>query len=148
MAFIHPHLHFKAGNAAALLENGVQFFPALCKAFDQAKHSIHVETYIFALDAAGTKILHHLKRAAQRGVKVRVVLDGFGSAQQAQQIQSDLQAVGAQCRIYHPEPKQFTLKSFDFKRLRRLHRKIPCCKARLAAFDTAYGIQYFEGCKQ
>ena len=132
MAFIHPHLHFKAGNAAALLENGVQFFPALCKAFDQAKHSIHVETYIFALDAAGTKILHHLKLAAQRGVKVRVMLDGFGSAQHAQQIQSDLHAVGAQCRIYHPEPKQFTFKSFDFKRLRRLHRKIIVVDSALA----------------
>jgi hypothetical protein len=28
--------------------------------------------------------------------------------------------------------------------LRRLHRKIPCCKARLAAFDTAFWIQYLR----
>ena len=132
MSLTHPHLHFKAGNTVSLLENGVQFFPVLCEAFDQAKHSIHVETYIFKLDAAGTKILHHLKLAAQRGVKVRVMLDGFGSAQHAQQIQSDLQAVGARCRIYQPEPKNFTFKSFDFKRLLRLHRKVVVVDSALA----------------
>jgi cardiolipin synthase len=124
MPITHPHLRFKAGNTVALLENGVQLFPALCEAFDQATRSIQVETYIFRLDAAGAKILHHLKLAALRGVRVRVMLDGFGSAQDEQAIQTELQSVGAHCRIYRPEPRQFTLKSFDFKRLRRLHRKI------------------------
>jgi cardiolipin synthase len=130
--FIHPHLRLKDGNAITLLENGVQLFPALCEAFDKATRSIHVETYIFRLDAAGRQILHHLKLAALRGVRVRVMLDGFGSAQDEQAIQTDLLSVGAQCRIYRPEPRQFTLKSFDFKRLRRLHRKIVVVDSRVA----------------
>jgi cardiolipin synthase len=129
---IHPHLRFKTSNAITLLENGVQLFPALCEAFDRATRSIQVETYIFRLDTAGAKILHHLKLAALRGVRVRVMLDGFGSAQDEQAIQSELQSVGAQCRIYRPEPREFTLKSFDFKRLRRLHRKIVVVDSRLA----------------
>jgi cardiolipin synthase len=128
----HPHLRFKAGNTVTLLENGVQLFPALCEAFDQATRSIQVETYIFRLDAAGAKILHHLKLAALRGVRVRVMLDGFGSAQDEQAIQAVLQSVGAHCRIYRPEPRQFTLKSFDFNRLRRLHRKIVVVDSRIA----------------
>lgn len=132
MPLTHLHLRFKAGNTVALLENGVQLFPALCEAFDQATRSIHVETYIFRLDAAGVKILHHLKLAALRGIRVRVMLDGFGSAQDEQTIQTELQSVGAQCRIYRPEPRQFTLKSFDFKRLRRLHRKIVVVDSRIA----------------
>jgi len=132
MPLSHPHLRFKAGNAVTLLENGVQLFPALCDAFDRATLSIHVETYIFRLDSAGAKILHHLKLAAVRGVKVRVMLDGFGSAPDEQKIMSELADVGAQCRIYHPEPKRFTLKSFEFKRLRRLHRKIVVVDSRLA----------------
>lgn len=132
MPFIHPHLHFKEGNAVTLLENGVQLFPALCEAFDQATRSIQVETYIFRLDAAGTQILHHLKLAALRGVRVRVMLDGFGSAPDEKKILAELLSVGAQCRIYHPEPRQFTLKSFDFKRLRRLHRKIVVVDSRVA----------------
>ena len=132
MPITHPHLRFKAGNAVALLANGVQLFPALCEAFDQATRSIQVETYIFRLDAAGAKILHHLKLAALRGVRVRVMLDGFGSAQDEQTIQTELQSVGAHCRIYRPEPKRFTFRSFDFKRLRRLHRKIVVVDSRVA----------------
>ena len=132
MPLTHPHLRFKAGNTVTLLENGVQLFPALCEAFDQATRSIQVETYIFRLDAAGAKILHHLKLAALRGVRVRVMLDGFGSAQDEQAIQTELLSVGAQCRIYRPEPKRFTFRSFDFKRLRRLHRKIVVVDSRVA----------------
>ena len=132
MPLIHPYLRFKAGNAVALLENGVQLFPALCEAFDQATLSIQVEAYIFRLDTAGAKILHHLKLAALRGVRVRVMLDGFGSAPDEQKILAELLSVGAQCRIYRPEPRQFTLKSFDFKRLRRLHRKIVVVDSRVA----------------
>jgi cardiolipin synthase len=130
--FIHPHLHYKAGNTVTLLENGVQLFPALCEAFDQATRSIQVETYIFRLDTAGAKILHHLKLAALRGVRVRVMLDGFGSAPDEQNILVELLSVGAQCRVYRPEPRQFTLKSFNFKRLRRLHRKIVVVDSRVA----------------
>ena len=132
MPLTHPHLRFKAGNAVTLLENGVQLFPALCEAFDKATRSIHVETYIFRLDAAGRQILHHLKLAALRGVRVRVMLDGFGSAQDEQAIQTELLSVGAQCRIYRPEPRQFTLKSVEFKRMRRLHRKIVVVDSRVA----------------
>jgi cardiolipin synthase len=117
-------LRWKADNAVKLLENGVQLFPALCEAFDHATISIHLETYIFRLDVAGKKILHHLKLAALRGVKVRVVLDGFGCAEQDQEIQTALQTAGALCRIYRPEPKSFGLNGFDTLRLRRLHRKI------------------------
>ena len=124
MRLAHPHLRWKAGNDVSLLENGVQLFPALCAAFDAATTSIHVEMYIFRLDIAGKQILHHLILAAKRGLKVRVLIDGYGSAAQDEEIVRLLSSAGAHCRIYRPEPKRFTLKSVDFMRLRRLHRKI------------------------
>lgn len=124
MKLAHPHLRWKAGNDVSLLENGVQLFPALCAAFDAATTSIHMEMYIFRLDSAGKQLLHHLMLAAKRGLKVRVVIDGYGSAAEDETIVRALRSVGGQCRIYRPEPKHFTLKSFDFMRLRRLHRKI------------------------
>jgi cardiolipin synthase len=62
--------------------------------------------------------------AAERGLKVRVVIDGYGSAAEDEAIAQALRSVGGQCRIYRPEPKRFNFKSFDFMRLRRLHRKI------------------------
>ena len=124
MKLAHPHLRWKTGHDVSLLENGVQLFPALCAAFDAATTSIHVEMYIFRLDSAGKQLLHHLMLAAKRGLKVRVVIDGYGSAVEDETIAQALRSVGGQCRIYRPEPKHFTLKSFDFMRLRRLHRKI------------------------
>ncbi|MDO9023581.1 cardiolipin synthase ClsB [Zwartia sp.] len=124
MQLAHPHIRWKTDNAVSLLENGVQLFPALCAAFDAATTSIHVEMYIFRLDIAGRQILHHLILAAKRGLKVRLVIDGYGSAAEDETIARTLREAGAQCRIYRPEPKHFTLKSFDFMRLRRLHRKI------------------------
>ena len=120
----HPHLRWKAGNDVSLLENGIQLFPALCAAFDAATTSIHLEMYIFRLDLAGNQILHHLILAAKRGLKVRVLIDGYGSAAEDEEIVRLLSSAGAHCRIYRPEPKRFALKSFDFMRLRRLHRKI------------------------
>ena len=132
MSLNHPHLRWHNGNAVTLLENGLELFPALCEAFDAAHTSIHLETYIFRLDAAGLKVLDHLKRAAERGVKVRVVLDGYGSARDDRTIQSLLRAVGAQCRIYRPEPKYLSYQSFDFSRLRRMHRKTTLVDSHLA----------------
>ena len=132
MSLNHPHLRWHNGNAVTLLENGLELFPALCEAFDAAHTSIHLETYIFRLDAAGLKVLDHLKRAAERGVKVRVVLDGYGSARDDRTVQSLLRAVGAQCRIYRPEPKYLSYQSFDFSRLRRMHRKTTLVDSHLA----------------
>ena len=80
--------------------------------------------YIFRLDLAGKQLIHHLSLAAQRGLKVRVLIDGYGSAAEDEAIARMLHDAGAHCRVYRPEPKRFTLKSFDFMRLRRLHRKI------------------------
>ena len=124
MPRVHPHLRWKTGNDISLLENGVQLFPALCAAFDAATTNIHVEMYIFRLDLAGKQLIHHLSLAAQRGLKVRVLIDGYGSAAEDEAIARMLHDAGAHCRVYRPEPKRFTLKSFDFMRLRRLHRKI------------------------
>lgn len=132
MSLNHPHLRWHDGNAVTLLENGQELFPALCEAFDAAHTSIHLETYIFRLDAAGLKVLDHLKRAAERGVKVRVVLDGYGSARDDRSIQALLRAAGAQCRIYRPEPKYLSYQSFDFLRLRRMHRKTTLVDSHLA----------------
>lgn len=115
---------FRPGNDVQLLENGVELFPALCDAIDHARTSVHLETYIFKLDRSGRKILDALKRAARRGIAVRVVVDGFGSADVAEDIREEIEHSGGICRLYRPEPKWFHWLAFHPDRLRRLHRKI------------------------
>ena len=117
-------LRFRSGNALQLLENGVELFPALRHAIDQAQISVHLETYIFKRDRSGIEILGALQRAARRGVAVRVVLDGFGSADDADAIREALESSGGIFRLYRPEPKRFRWLAFYLDRLRRLHRKI------------------------
>ena len=100
-------LDWTDGNDIRLLQNGADFFPSLCAAIDAATVSVHLETYIFMLDRSGEMVLRCLAEAALRGVKVRVVLDGFGSAATADEVRVRLTNAGAQCRIFRPEPRWF-----------------------------------------
>ena len=70
--------HFATGNRIELLRNGAEFFPALAAAMDAARQEVWLETYIFADDASGRGVAAAMVRAAQRGVAVRVLVDGCG----------------------------------------------------------------------
>jgi cardiolipin synthase len=115
-----------------LLHNGNEFFPALCAAIDAAQRNVHLETYIFNLDRTGNRVLDALAQACARGVKVRVVIDGFGSYRHASEIVLRLNKMGAQCRVYRPEPTGLQRYRFDPRRLRRLHRKVVVVDGRTA----------------
>ena len=112
---------FRAGNCITLLRCGAEFFPALEAAIDGAVREVYLETYIFADDPSGRRIAGALVRAARRGVRVRVVADGFGSRDYRHHLLEDIGAEGVEVAIYRPEPRRFT---FSRHRLRRLHRKL------------------------
>ncbi len=116
-------LRWRGGNAIRLLHNGGEFFPALIAAIEAAKRSVHLETYIFNLDETGHRVLDALCRAEKRGVKVRVVLDGFGCNETAQDVCKVLTEHGVRHRVYRPEPRGLRQARFDLRRLRRMHRK-------------------------
>jgi cardiolipin synthase len=111
-----------------LLVNGEQFFPELLAAIDSARRVIEIETYIFAEDNIGLRVMFALAAAAGRGVEVRLLVDGFGGGEFARQLVHDLGVHGAQVRIYRPE-RWWRL---ERKLLRRLHRKIAVFDERLA----------------
>jgi cardiolipin synthase A/B len=112
---------FIPGNRVTLLENGEAYFPALEAAFDRAKHDIYLETYIYEQDATGQRIADALKRAVDRGVKVYVLIDGYGSKDLPRSMLDHLRADGVQALIYRPKISPLT---FRRERLRRMHRKI------------------------
>lgn len=113
--------HFVEGNQITLLRNGSEFFPALEQAIDQARHEIHLQTYIYAADATGVRIGAALRRAAARGVRVHIMLDGFGSKDLAREFVQEMQDAGVQVLFFRPKISPWTLKR---NRLRRLHRKV------------------------
>jgi cardiolipin synthase len=73
-------LCFTVNNSIKLLKSGEAFFPALIGRIDAAKREVSLETYIFADDSAGHAVSDALMAAARRGVRVRVITDGIGSA--------------------------------------------------------------------
>ncbi|MDD2720122.1 MAG: cardiolipin synthase ClsB [Gallionella sp.] len=125
-----------AGNQLSLLQNGAEYFPQLASDIEAAQHSVFLETYIFEADQIGSMISAALQRAARRGVKVRVMLDGFGSAELPQVWAAELATAGVELQWFRPEISPFTLQRNRRRRLRRLHRK-------LAAIDDA--IAYVGG---
>ena len=113
--------NFLPGNKLRLLESGGEYFPALIAAIDSAAHEVHLEAYIFADDSIGRRGVAALIRAAQRGVAVRVLVDGFGAREFATGLGMALAAAGVEVLTYRPEAGQFR---FRRHRLRRLHRKL------------------------
>ncbi len=73
---------FIANNQIHLLQSGAEYFPALIEAIDGASDEVYLETYIFAADATAMLVLQALKRAAARGVAVRVITDWLGTGRE------------------------------------------------------------------
>jgi cardiolipin synthase len=61
------------------LINGDEAYPAMISEIERAKYFINMMTYIFDNDRAGKKFVEALGKAAQRGVKVRLIIDAVGA---------------------------------------------------------------------
>jgi cardiolipin synthase A/B len=133
------NIHQVAKNQLMLLKNGAAFFPQLCADIEAAQHSIYLETYIFAADEAGRMVAEALKSAAARGVVVRVMLDGFGSAELPSPWLDELRAAKVEVQWFRREISPFTLRRSRMRRLRRLHRKLAVMDGEVA-FVTGINI--------
>ncbi len=120
---------YEDGNRIRVLGSARQYFPGLLEAIAQARHSIHLETYIFADDPVGREVLDALVAAARRGVDVRMLIDGFGSGEYSRRLRERFAREGQpQLRIFRPERWWRPQPSL----FRRLHRKIVVIDDRLA----------------
>jgi cardiolipin synthase A/B len=117
------------GNHIELLRSGAEYFPALITAIDSAQNEVLLETYIFADDATGRAVADVLTRAAQRGVVVRLVIDGFGSKDHIGALEKVMRDGGIDIAVFRPERNRL---SFRKSRLRRMHRKLVIVDERIA----------------
>jgi cardiolipin synthase len=108
----------KSARQAFLLDGGPEAYPRMLAALDLARHSVRLEVYSFACDGVGQRFIAALSAAARRGVRVTVILDGWGSAGDGGEVASRLRNAGCQVAIYNP------LTSLLAGRFRRNHRKI------------------------
>jgi cardiolipin synthase len=69
-----------AGNRLELIESGDARLKLLLELISGAQRSIKMLMYMFNADAVGEQVRDALAEAAARGVDVRLLIDGFGSA--------------------------------------------------------------------
>ena len=67
-----------SGKVVATLDCGDQAYPQMLAAIESAKFHIRLSTYIFRTDEVGMQFIDALVRAHRRGVRTRVLIDGFG----------------------------------------------------------------------
>lgn len=100
------------------------YFESIQRDIQHAQRSIEVESYIFDLSVRPHQLLNHLTAASQRGVAVRILVDGFGSAPHCAELKSLFAAhPNIQFRIYHPLLHVGLLRFFNTFN-RRNHRKM------------------------
>jgi cardiolipin synthase len=121
---------FTPSNRITLLRDGAEYFPALVRAVDAAEKEVWLESYIFADDPAGRLVAASLMRAAQRGVRVRVLVDGWGAKLYlSTALEREITDTGVELMKYRPEVAPWQFRSH---RLRRLHRKLCQVDGRIA----------------
>ncbi|HEY2451181.1 MAG TPA: cardiolipin synthase ClsB [Scandinavium sp.] len=112
---------WREGNQIQLLENGDQYYPAVFSAIEKAERKIILETFIWFEDSVGWQLHDALLKAAQRGVHIEVLLDGYGSPDLSDRFVGELTTAGVIFRYYDPRPRLFGMRTNLF---RRMHRKI------------------------
>ncbi len=90
-----------AGNRITRLENGVEIFPAMLAAIASGERTITFETYIYWAGEMAEAFSLALSEKARQGVKVHVLIDGFGCNCVEGGSLRRMAEAGVQLEVYH-----------------------------------------------
>ena len=116
------------GNAIKAFRNGEAAYPEMLAAINSASETCYLSTYIFESNKTGKDFIEALTRAKDRGVDVRVVIDGIGEKYSLPWAGRVLKKAGVPCAHFLPPtiiPPQFSINL-------RNHRKMLVCDGRTA----------------
>ena len=116
------------GHRVLLLKGGTAYFASLVSACDGARVEVLLETYIFDFKGAAIAVAEALERAARRGLRVRIVIDGIGSDPVPDEWQARWKAARVEWRVFNPAHGWRVLLP---GRWRRLHRKLVVVDGRI-----------------
>jgi putative cardiolipin synthase len=136
-----------------MLSSGIDGLTARVEMIDAAQRSLDVQTYIFRSDRSGDLIAQALLRAADRGVRVRVITDDGEAVPGDERILSLAAKPGIEIRLFNPLRYRGHLKLlrgaewlFDEGRLDyRMHNKLMVADNAVAIIGGRnIGDQYFQ----
>jgi cardiolipin synthase A/B len=119
------------------LRTGHEVFPAMLTAIDDSRHSVCFETYIFEPGSLAERFRDALIRASKRGVRVRVLIDAFGSYALPTGFLAGLEAAGGEVRRFNP----IALNRLGL----RDHRKLLVCDDQVAFVGGFNVAPQYEG---
>jgi cardiolipin synthase len=90
------------GNVAELFSDGNETFDAMEQLIDGATKTVEMETYILHDDTVGRRFADALGRAAERGVKVRLLCDWVGMRGTGRAFLDGMRRRGVELRIFNP----------------------------------------------
>ena len=117
-----------AGNRLEVIETGHERFAALLQLIDGAEHSLRLLMYMFDDDSFGRKVKEALIMARRRGVDVKVLIDGFGSALPSDYFHELDESGGHSC-VFHG--------TYGRRYLLRNHQKLIVADERIAIIGGA-----------
>lgn len=110
-----------------IYHDGDDYYQQIILDITAAQFSICIESYIFSFDQVGQNILNHLANAQRRGVKVELLIDGFGSFFWIQKIEKFCKENQIRLKVYRQFPVGFLIFSqslflFTFRLQRMMSR--------------------------
>jgi cardiolipin synthase len=110
---------FRSGHHIELVRSGKEYFDVCEKIINEARKYIHFQTYIIDDDETGRKLVNAFIRAARRGVRIYLLLDGYGGRSFSKSLIKKMEDAGILFRKFSPV---FITKGFHLSL--RLHHKV------------------------
>jgi cardiolipin synthase len=111
-----------SGNQVDLLRNGDEIFPAMLEAIEAAERSVDLLTFVYWSGEIALEFATTISRAARRGVRVRVLLDGVGARPIDPGLIDRMASAGADVRFFRPPDPRHPIEATH-----RTHRKVMVC---------------------
>ncbi|KEO53193.1 phospholipase D-like domain-containing protein [Thioclava indica] len=139
----------KDKSAVQLLADPVDALAARLELIAAAEVSLDLQYYIWQNDTAGALMLRAVRKAAARGVRVRLLIDDNGTAGMDRTLAALDQMPGIDVRLFNPFPiRRARVLGYlsDFRRLnRRMHNKAMVADGRIAILGGRnIGEDYFD----
>lgn len=93
---------FTDGNQIDVLRNGHEIFPAMLEAIEAAEDTIDFVTFVYWTGDIAKQFADALSERARAGVRVRIILDGFGSLPMNQELVDQMRSAGAVVERFRP----------------------------------------------
>lgn len=115
-----------------LLSSGEEAFDSLIALADNAQRTLDLQYYIIADDESSRIILHHVRMAAARGVRVRILVDDLNTVGQDERFMRLGELPNIEVRLFNPFPggrfamwSRFLFSAYDIPRINhRMHNKL------------------------